>query len=61
MFDIFTALLAIGSLCAPLGSITKTLLAAPKVWDEDDRTLEEIEASTDYNELRKEKPHIWID
>jgi len=61
MFDIFTALIGIGSICALLGSITRMLLAPPKVWDEDDCTLEEIEAAPDYNELRKQKPHIWID
>jgi len=61
MFDIFTALIGIASICALLGTITKTLLAPRKVWGEDDRTPEEIEAAPYYNELRKQKPHIWID
>ena len=61
MFDIFTGLIGIGSLCALLGTITRILLTPPKVWDDDDRTLEEIEAAVDYKELRKENPHIWLD
>jgi hypothetical protein len=37
------------------------LLAPPKVWDDDDFVFEEIEASVNYNELRKHNSHIWID
>ncbi len=62
MFDIFSALLGIGAVCTLLGTITKMLLTAPKVWDEDNYTFKEIEeAPVDYNELRKQDPHIWID
>jgi len=60
VFDIFTALIGIGSLCALLGTICKVLLAPPKVWNEDEYSMEELEAAPDYNELRKENPHIWI-
>jgi hypothetical protein len=61
VFDIFTAIISIGSLCALLGTICKTLLAPPKVWDEIDCSMEELESAPDYDELRKENPHIWID
>ena len=61
MFDIFTALIGVVSICALLGSITRILLTPPKDWGEDGCAPEEIEASPDYNELRKQKPHIWID
>jgi hypothetical protein len=61
VFDVFTALLAIGSTCALLGTVCKVLLAPPKVWDEDKFSMEELEAAPDYNELRKKNPHIWID
>ncbi len=61
MSNIFTAVLGVGVVCALLSTITRMLLAPPKVWDEVDCTLEEIEAAPDYNELRKQKPHIWLD
>lgn len=57
MLDIFTAMIATGAVCA----IAKRLLKPPKVWDEDEWALEEMEATLNYNELRKQKPHIWMD
>jgi len=61
VFDIFSTLLGIGAVCALLGTITKMFLAPPNVWDDDNFEFEEIEASVNYNELRKQNPHIWID
>jgi hypothetical protein len=61
VFDIFSALLGVGAVCALLVTITRVLLTAPKVWDEDEYRPEEIKASVDYSELRKQNPHIWID
>ncbi len=57
MFDIFTALIGVGAVCA----IARMLLKPRKVWDEDDWAVEEMEVPVDYNELRKQKPHIWMD
>jgi hypothetical protein len=59
--DIFTALLGILSICAAAGTICKILLREPKVWDDEDWFLEDTEAAVNYDSLRKEKPHIWID
>jgi hypothetical protein len=59
--NIFTAVLGVGVVCALLRTITRMLLSPPKVWDDDDFVFEEIEASVNYNELRKQNPHIWID
>ncbi len=61
MSNIFTAVLGVGVVCALLRTITRMLLSPPKVWDDDDFVFEEIEASVNYNELRKQNPHIWID
>jgi hypothetical protein len=61
VLNIFSTLLGVGIICALLGTITRMLLAPPKVWDDDDFEFEEIEASVNYNELRKQNPHIWID
>ncbi len=57
MFDIFTALISVGVVC----SIAKMLLKPRKVWDEYGCTVDEIEVPVDYKELRKQKPHIWMD
>jgi hypothetical protein len=57
VFDIFTVLLGGGAVCA----LARVLLNPPRVWDEDDCALEEIEAPVNYSELRKQKPHIWMD
>jgi hypothetical protein len=61
VFDIFTALISIVSLCALLGAVAKITLHPSKVWDEEDWILEEIEEFSDYNEIRKENPHIWME
>ena len=61
VLNIFTTVLGVGIVCALLGTITKMFLAPPKVWDDNDFEFEEIEASVNYNELRKQNPHIWID
>ncbi len=37
VIDIFTALLAVVSICALFGVATRIILTPPKVWDEDNR------------------------
>ncbi len=61
MIDIFTALLAVVSICALFGVVTRIILTPPKVWDEDNRMPGEIEELSDYAEIRKANPHIWMD
>jgi hypothetical protein len=61
MIDIFTLLLAILSICALAGAVTKIMLTPPKVWDEEDWIPMEIEEETDNEETKKNKPHIWMD
>jgi hypothetical protein len=61
VIDIFTALIGVGSICALTGAVIKILLAPPKVWDEDDYYPDQGEQSLDYNELRKQNLHIWMD
>jgi hypothetical protein len=60
MVDIFTLLLGIITICALAGAVTKIMLSPPKVWDEEDWTPVEIEGGDD-EEIRKNKPHIWMD
>jgi hypothetical protein len=59
--DIFSLLLGINAAFVVVGAITKTILAQPKVWDPDDWAPEELEENNDYDEMRKENSHIWID
>lgn len=61
MVDIFTVLLGVVSLCVLAGAISRIVFRQPKVWDEDDYFREEIEAGINYDKLRKENPHIWIE
>ncbi len=61
MVDIFSLLLGTVAVFVVVGAITKTVLAQPKVWDPDDWAPEELEENNDYDEMRKENPHIWID
>ena len=61
MVDIFSLLLGISAVFVVVGVITKATLAPPKVWDPDDWLPEELEENNDYDEIRKENPHIWID
>ncbi len=62
MVDIFTALLGIVSVCALFGAVTKIILRPPKVWEEEeDWMCEELEDHSDYNEIRKVNPHIWME
>ncbi len=61
MVDIFTALLGIVSVCALFGAVTKIILRPPKVWEEEDWMCEELEDFSDYNEIRKGNPHIWME
>jgi hypothetical protein len=61
VIDIFSLLLGIIAVFVVVGVITKTMLAPPKVWDPDDWAPEELEESNDYDEMRKENSHIWID
>jgi hypothetical protein len=61
MVDIFTLLLGIASICVLAGAVTKIMLRPPKVWDEEEWMSVEIEDGNDYKELRKNKPHIWMD
>ena len=60
MVDIFTLLLAILSICALAGAVTKIMLTPPKLWDEEWVPME-IEEGDDGEEIRKNKPHIWMD
>jgi hypothetical protein len=57
--DVFTALLGIISVCALAGAVLKILTQQPKVWDED-WFPEELETFENYDELRKDNPHIWM-
>lgn len=61
MVDIFSLLLGTVAVFVVVGAITKTILAQPKVWDPDDWAPEELEDNNDYDEMRKENSHIWID
>ncbi len=61
MVDIFSLLLGIVAVFVVVGAITKNTLAPPKVWDPDDWAPEELEENNDYDEMRKENSHIWID
>ena len=59
--DIFTALIGVGSVCALTGAVLKIFLRPPKVWEEEDDGLSnEMEVVIDYDELRKQNPHIWM-
>lgn len=58
--DIFTALLGITSVFILVRAVTKIIIRQPKVWDEN-WTYEEIEELSDYNEIRKHNPHIWME
>ena len=60
MVDIFTALLAIVSTFALIRAIIKIILSPPKVWEEEEWTAEKLEAFVNWDELRKENPHIWM-
>jgi hypothetical protein len=59
--DIFTVLLGAVSLFVLSGAVSRILFKRPKVWGEDEYFPEEIETGENYNELRKENPHIWIE
>jgi len=60
VIDIFSLLLGIIAVFVVVGAITKTMSAPPKVWDPSEWILEEMEESNDYDEMRKENSHIWI-
>ncbi len=61
MIDIFTAMLGIASVVVMFRAVSKVILRSPKVWHErEDWTHEEIEELSDYNEIRKQNPHTWI-
>ena len=59
--NIFTALMGIVSICALASVITRIVLSPKKVWDEESWMLQELEAPENYDQLRKGKPHIWMD
>ena len=61
MIDISTAVIRFGSICALTGAVIKFLFSPPKNWDYENCKPEEIEGITDYDEVRKEHPHIWMD
>ena len=64
VINIFTALLGIISFCALAGTaISRILFRSPKVWNEENEEWlsEQTDEYANYEELRKEKPHIWID
>jgi hypothetical protein len=58
MIDIFSLLLGTVAVFVVGVTITKTVFAPPKVWDPHEWMLEEIEEGKDYDEIRKENPHI---
>ncbi len=61
MIDIFSALLGIASIFVMFRAVTKVIIRPPKVWDEEEVwTNDEMEELSDYNEIRKQNPHIWI-
>jgi hypothetical protein len=42
-------------------AVSKVILSPTKVWDKEDVwTYDEIEELSDYIEIRKQNPHIWI-
>ncbi len=61
--DIFSLLLGTVAVFVVAGAITNTVLAQPKVGDIDDWVPEELEGleENNYDEMRKENSHIWID
>jgi hypothetical protein len=61
VFDIFTVLLGIISVCALFGAVTRVILRPTKVWNTEDWTYGEIEELSKYKEIRKDNPHIWMD
>ncbi len=61
MVDIFTALLGVIWVCVLASAICKILVSPPKIWDDDNWGPAEIETSVNYDELRKERPHIWME
>jgi hypothetical protein len=62
VIDIFSALLAIASLYVMFRAVSRTILPQPKVWDEaEDWILEESEQLSDFNEIRKQNSHIWME
>ncbi len=61
MVDIFAASLGIISVFTLLGAVTRIILRPPKIWDQEDWVSGEIEGISDYDELRKENPHVWMD
>lgn len=61
MVDIFTLLLGVVSICVLAGAVAKTMLRPSKVWDEEDWMSVEIEDGSDFEEIRKNKQHIWMD
>lgn len=60
MVNIFTFLLGILSICVLGGAVTKIMLRPSKIWDDEDWMFVEIEEGNDFEELRKNKPHIWM-
>jgi hypothetical protein len=62
MIDIFTLLLGLVSIGVLAGAAAKVFLSPPKVWEDDEEWMSvEIEEDSDYEEIRKNKAHIWID
>ncbi len=61
VIDIFSALLGVISVFVLFGAVAKVIFRPTKVWYEEDWTYEEIEGFSDYNEIRKVNPHIWME
>lgn len=57
VIDIFTALFGIASMYVMFRGLANILFRPPKIWDEDWAH----EEPADYNEIRKQNPHIWIE
>jgi hypothetical protein len=49
------------SVCAAAGVACRMFTRELKLWDYEDWFPEEVEGVVNYNAMRKEKPHIWIE
>jgi hypothetical protein len=60
VIDIFSALLGIASICVMFRAVSNVIFRPAKIWDEEDRIPEEIEELIDFDKIRHQNPHIWI-
>ncbi len=60
MFDVFTILLGTVSLCVAAAAALKIFMTPKKDWEDEEWMFEQIEEKTDFDQLRKTNPHIWM-